>query len=56
MSCIVWWMQASWLTQALVFNAIYRIFAFEISKHDAEVVRILRTLREPADSECVISG
>ena len=53
-SCIVWWMQASWLTQALVFNAIYRIFAFEISKHDAEVVRILRTLREPADSVCVL--
>ena len=55
MSCIVWWMQASWLTQALVFNAIYRIFAFEISKYDAEVVVcIFRTLWEPADSVCVL--
>ncbi|XP_010842510.1 PREDICTED: cell death regulator Aven [Bison bison bison] len=41
--------------QALVFNAIHRIFAFEISKYYVEVViRILWTLREPTDRACVL--
>ena len=48
----MWQMQASWLTQALVFNAFYRIFAFEISKYGVEVV--VRILREPTDSACVL--
>ena len=55
MLCIVWRMQGSWLTQALVFSAIHRIFAIEISKYDVEVVvRILWTLREPTDRACVL--
>lgn len=55
MLSIVWRMQGSWLTQALVFSAIHRIFAIEISKYDVEVVvRILWTLREPTDGACVL--